>query len=120
MRKFTPNLLIYGSATLVAVAMLAAPARRPAAQQSSPPAGAAMDLSVQSFEFAGPSSAAAGQRLRIVNSDVADHTVTAVGGEFDVFVAAGATAEMTTPAASGVYSFFCAIHPSMTGELTVV
>ncbi len=76
-------------------------------------------MTVQSFEFATPPAASPAQRLQITNRDVADHTVTAVDGSFDVFVAAGATADLTTPAEPGIYAFFCAIHPSMTGELTV-
>ncbi len=90
----------------------------PPADPATPaPAGAEPVITVSGFAFDVP-AIAPGETVRIVNLDSAPHTVTADDGTFNVFVDAGAEVTFTAPAA-GSYSFFCEIHPSMTGVLAV-
>ncbi len=67
--------------------------------------------------------ARASQGIQIVNEDAASHTFTMTGTDINVGVSAGETfngepiAGIVEP---GTYGFLCTIHPSMTGEVTVV
>lgn len=62
--------------------------------------------------------AAAGQTVRVLNSDEATHTVTGRG--FDTRdVRAGAEGSFVAPATPGEYPFTCAYHPEMKGVLVV-
>ncbi len=94
-----------------------APAATPAAQ-AAPAAPAA--ITIQDFAFGGSSTAAAGSALTVTNNDGAPHTLTDRAGAFDTgSIGGGGTATVTLPAAPGTYEFFCSIHPSMTGTITV-
>lgn len=141
MRFITPTLSIcalaaaFTAGALTAGPLRAEPASTPAAAQqqhaghdggsavpAAPAAGSTAPtaepvITVSGFAFDVP-PIAAGQTVRLVNLDSAPHTITADDGTFNVFVDAGAEVTFTAPAA-GTYSFFCEIHPSMTGVLTV-
>ncbi len=87
---------------------------------SSAPADTAA-VTIQGFAF-GPASinVAVGSSVSWTNQDGTAHTVTADDGSFDSgSLAQGATFSQTfdTP---GTYTYHCAIHPSMTGTITVV
>lgn len=63
---------------------------------------------------------APGSIVEVRNIDGETHTVTAVGDEFDTGNVAGfGAATFAAPALAGSYAFFCTIHPSMQGTLTV-
>lgn len=82
------------------------------------PAGGAINIS--DFDFGSPITVAAGAPINVTNSDGVAHTLTAEDGSFDTGnIGGGATAPISVPAAPGTYSFFCAIHPSMQGTVTV-
>ena len=92
---------------------------------SSPPAAAAVavgappEIAISQFTFTSV-TVAPGETLTVDNLDGVEHTVTATDGSFDSGVVnAGAAIGLVAPALPGVYSFFCAVHPSMTGQLTV-
>ncbi len=54
------------------------------------------------------------------NSGSAPHSATGTGGTFDTGIldpAGSATITFNTP---GTYSYFCSVHPDMTGTITVV
>lgn len=85
---------------------------------------ASSSVTIQDFAF-DPATieVAAGATITWTNEDGVTHTVTA--GEpgsaedtFDQTLDAGATAEISFDEA-GTYPYFCAIHPSMTGEVVV-
>lgn len=101
----------------------AAPAAAPAPiSTDAAPAAAepAAGIQIIDFGFAGDLVAEPGQTVQVVNDDGAPHTVTAVDGSFDTGTIDGGTGgAFVAPDAEGVYAFFCAIHSSMTGELTV-
>ncbi|MEE8600184.1 cupredoxin domain-containing protein [Euzebya tangerina] len=99
-----------------------APGEAPAATQQAapPPAAPTPVLTISDFSFTSPPTVPPGSPIQITNADGVPHTVTATDGQFDTGeIAGGATATLTAPTAPGQYSFFCAIHPSMTGVLTV-
>ena len=66
-------------------------------------------------------TAKAGEVVHLDNQGEKPHTVTADEGDaFDTGnTAPGAKGELTAPSEPGAYAFHCAIHPSMTGTLTV-
>jgi len=126
------------AATPVAEAASAEPAAAPESDNDSPyiadeaPAAADADtaapvealapvaISIEGFDFSPTGPVAAGSPIAVTNLDGADHTLTARDGEFDTgTLGADQLASFAAPTTPGVYEFFCAIHPSMTGELVV-
>jgi plastocyanin len=82
-------------------------------------AGSGATLAIRDFSFAA-TSVAPGGLVTVDNADSADHTVTAVDGEFDSGeVSGGTTSSFQAPDEAGTYEFACEIHPDMTGTLTV-
>lgn len=56
-----------------------------------------------------------------MNQDDADHTFTIPDTQVDVPIAAGETFNGESRAVEpGTYDFLCTIHPTMTGQATVV
>lgn len=81
-------------------------------------------ITIQDFAFE-PATAevSAGSTITWTNEDGVTHTVTAgspgaAEGTFDDSLDAGASAEVTFDE-PGSYPYFCAIHPTMTGEVVV-
>jgi plastocyanin len=67
-----------------------------------------------------PAVVAAGQTVAWKNADSVTHTATADGGSFNTGnIAPGATSAPITMATTGAFAYHCAIHPTMTGSLTV-
>ena len=81
---------------------------------------AAARIDIAGFAFDGQTTVSPGQTLTVANADGAPHTLTAVDGSFDTGVIQGGGAStLTAPLTPGSYAFFCSLHPSMTGTLTV-
>ena len=81
---------------------------------------AAARIDIVGFSFGGQTSVAPGQTITVANADGAPHTLTSVDGAFDTGVIGGGVAGgLVAPTAPGSYAFFCSLHPSMTGTLTV-
>ena len=81
---------------------------------------ASATIQIQDFGFGAALTVAPGETVTVINADGAPHTVTAEGGAFDTgSIAGGSTVAFTAPNTPGTYTFFCAIHPSMQGVLTV-
>jgi plastocyanin len=57
--------------------------------------------------------------VTLVNRDGVNHTLTADDGAFNVKVAGNKSVTFRAPAKAGTYTFFCTIHPEMTGTLVV-
>jgi plastocyanin len=65
-------------------------------------------------------TARVGDTVRWVNGDFVDHTATATkGGDWDVMIAAGKSAELQLTRA-GEIDYFCRFHPFMTGKIHIV
>lgn len=61
-----------------------------------------------------------GEAVHLDNQGDKPHTVTADDGAFDTGnTAPGAQSEFAAPMEPGTYAYHCAIHPNMTGTLTV-
>lgn len=121
MRLLTPTLSICAlAAAFTAGALTAAP--RSQFVHPAPPAAVAAAaepvITISAMAFS-PIAVAPGATVRVVNADSVPHTVTAEDGSFDVFVDAGGEATFVAPSGPGAYAFFCAVHPAMTGSLTV-
>lgn len=76
-------------------------------------------ITIENFSFGAPSTVGVGDPLLVVNEDGVPHTWTADDGGFDSgTIGSGETFEYAFEEA-GEYSFFCEIHPGMTGTITV-
>ncbi len=85
-------------------------------QAAAPPAA----IEIAGFAFGDPLTVAPGSLIEVTNSDGAPHTVTATDGAFDTGnLGGGQAGAITAPTEPGTYAFFCSIHPSMQGTLTV-
>jgi plastocyanin len=84
------------------------------------PAGPGPKITISNFQFASPQSVPPGATVTVVNSDQAEHSVTADEGKaFDVDVDGNGTATFTAPAQPGTYAYHCTYHPMMHGQLIV-
>jgi len=88
---------------------------------SSAPQAAGPEIVISNMSFTVPPSVKAGQQLKIVNNDDANHTVTADENNlFDVRVSSGGGVEtLTAPTTPGTYPFHCKYHSNMHAVLTV-
>lgn len=77
-------------------------------------------ISIEEFAFDGQTAVAPGTAIEVTNLDGTAHTLTARDGSFNTGQLDGdAVATIVAPDAPGEYEFFCTIHPSMQGVLTV-
>ena len=60
-----------------------------------------------------------GDTVEWVNEDFIDHTATETSGEWDVAIPAEKTAQREFTRA-GTFSYYCRIHPGMTGTIHVI
>ena len=74
---------------------------------------------IDGFEFAEVADAAVGEEVVVLNQDATSHTWTSTDGSFDSGTIAGGGTFTFTFDTAGEYSFFCSIHPSMTGSITI-
>lgn len=112
---------------LLAAVAIAAACSSPAAPAatSAPPAAAAAstNIDVQGFKFPPNTDVAVGTKVTWTNKDSVGHTVTSgtrpnKDGKFDGQLDASGTFSFTFTAA-GTYQYFCTIHSSMNGTITV-
>lgn len=82
-------------------------------------AGANPTITIAGFAYSGPSTVSVGDTVEVVNTDGVTHTWTSdEDGVFNLSLGGGASGTYTFEE-PGEYSFFCTIHPSMTGSITV-
>jgi plastocyanin len=106
-----------------------APTAPPAQQEASQPRpatgahgyhGGVVEVAIRDFFFAPARlSVAPGTTVVWVNEGAHPHTVTAFDGSFDSGVLMPGDAFAVTFGGSGTVWYFCEIHPSMTGGVTV-
>ena len=76
-------------------------------------------ISIDGFAFSEPDTLAPGGTATVTNNDSTTHTWTATDGLFDSSgISPGESFEFTFEDA-GTYTYFCNIHPNMTGSITV-
>ncbi len=97
------------------------PTADPAAAACTPgSAGGDVAVAIEDFTF-NPAeiSASVGQTVSFTNNDPAPHTATLDDGSCTTPNLSQGLAAGLTFSAAGTYPFFCKIHPSMTGTITV-
>ena len=109
-------------AASVAIATACSSPAAPAAT-SAPAAGASVNIDVQGLKFDPNTDVAAGTKVTWTNKDGVAHTVTSGArpnkdGKFDGQLDANGTFSFTFTAA-GAYQYFCTIHSTMNGTITV-
>jgi plastocyanin len=76
-------------------------------------------ITIEGFAFSEPEVLAEGGTVIVTNNDSTTHTWTSGDGVFDSSgIGPGESFEFTFEGA-GTYPFFCNIHPTMTGSITV-
>ncbi|MCI4673902.1 cupredoxin domain-containing protein [Candidatus Mycolicibacterium alkanivorans] len=96
----------------------------PAATTSAAPAPSATaagpTISIADMKFGAPLTVTPGATVTVVNSDGAEHTVTADSGNaFNAEVGGKGTTTFTAPSQPGTYAYHCTYHPMMHGQLIV-
>ncbi|HTY27900.1 MAG TPA: cupredoxin domain-containing protein [Mycobacterium sp.] len=77
-------------------------------------------ITITDFKFGPPLTVTHGAKVTVVNSDGAEHTVTADSGNaFNVEVDGKGTTSFTAPTQAGTYAYHCNYHPMMHGQLIV-
>jgi len=109
-------------ATVAIAAACSSPAAAPAAT-SAPAAATSVNIDVQGFKFPPSMEVPIGTAVTWTNKDSVAHTVTSgtrptKDGKFDGQLAAGSTFSFTF-ATAGTYQYFCTVHSSMNGTITV-
>ena len=62
-----------------------------------------------------------GEKVTWINRDEEPHTIVSVGKQFKKSTALDTDQEFTiTTGAPGTYTYFCSVHPKMTGTIVVV
>lgn len=87
------------------------------------PTAASVNIDVQGFKFPANMDVAKGTKVTWTNKDTTKHTVTSgtrptKDGKFDGQLDAGGTFSFTFTEA-GTYQYFCTLHSSMNGTITV-
>ena len=114
MKRITGSLVVCATAgAFVAGALFYDPGSSTSATPAPPGT-----VRIGGFAFA-PATARRGATVTVVNGDGVDHTVTATAGGFNVKARGGSSVTFRAPSRPGTYTFFCAIHPEMTGTLVV-
>jgi plastocyanin len=93
----------------------AAPVQSPATPSVEPAAVSIIDLTFEPATI----EVDAGSAVEWTNEDPFAHTVTAREGDFDSGTMDGGETFSQTFSEPGTYDYFCAIHPSMAGTVTV-
>lgn len=96
----------------------AAPETTDAPETTASGSGSAGTITMSNLSFSGTPTVQVGDTIELVNQDDVPHTFTDENEAFDVSISGGQSATYTFEEA-GEYSYFCTIHPSMTGTITV-
>jgi plastocyanin len=83
------------------------------------PEPSAAVIEIVDFGFGAPITVSVGQEVTVVNRDGFAHTWTADDGSFNSGSIEPGGEFAFTFTESGEYTFFCGIHPTMTGIITV-
>lgn len=76
-------------------------------------------IEIEGFSFGAPLEITAGTTVTVVNRDSVPHTWTADDGSFDSGRLSPGESFTITLTQPGEFTFYCQIHPSMTGSITV-
>ncbi len=98
-------------------------ASTPAPVATAAATAASLNIDIQGFKFPANTDVPKGTKVTWTNKDTAKHTVTSgtrpsKDGKFDGQIDAAGTFSFTF-ADAGTYQYFCSIHNSMNGTITV-
>lgn len=111
--------LTSGALVLALTVLVAACNGNDAGTPSTEAGGEDITITIADFAFSGPETASVGDTITVTNEDAVGHTWTAVDGDFDSgSLGQGESFEFTFDEA-GEFDYFCAVHPTMTGIITV-
>jgi plastocyanin len=123
MTAFHRALGLAGAIAITAACGSAAAPAAPAATNA-PAAAAAVSIDVQGFKFPASTDVAKGTKVTWTNRDGTGHTVTSgtpptKDGKFDGPLSGGGGTFSFTFADAGTFAYFCTIHTTMVGTITV-
>ena len=115
----TKKMWIVGLAITVMIAMVL-PAGTPSVAANDQPSGASADVKIDNFSF-GPKTLTVSVGTTVVwtNRDDIPHTVVSTDGVFKSKVRDTDEKFSYTFTKAGEYSYYCTIHPKMTGKVVV-
>ncbi|MBC8365068.1 MAG: cupredoxin domain-containing protein [Actinobacteria bacterium] len=87
----------------------------PPATMTEPPT-----ITISGYSFGDPIEVTVGQTIEFVNGDGVPHTASADSGDFDTGTIPGGGSAEIVISEPGTYGYFCGIHGSMSGTITVV
>ena len=112
--------LSFTTMALVSIAALAFLARTSSVSVSAQQAAATPGVKIDNFSFGPPTlTVAAGTTVTWTNRDDIPHTVVSTEGAFKSKAVDTDEKFSYTFAKPGTYSYFCSIHPKMTGKVVV-
>lgn len=76
-------------------------------------------ITIKDFAFSGATEVAAGSEITVTNEDNVTHTWSSTDENFNSGGIDPGVSFTTTIEEPGEYSYFCSIHPTMTGTITV-
>jgi len=85
----------------------------------SPQNGVSAAITIAGFSFGDPIEVVAGTTVTVTNDDSAAHTWTSSDDTWPSAALGGGESFDFTFEEAGTYEFFCSIHPTMTGSVTV-
>lgn len=97
----------------------AATATTQEATTTAPPAEATLSIRMAAFAFSGDDSGSVGDTVRIVNNDDFSHTWTSTDQAFHSGTLGPGDEFLYTFEQPGTFSYFCQIHPEMSGTITI-
>jgi len=114
------NVWVAGLVTPVMIAMLMLFAGSPSVTASDQPSGASAEVKIDNFSF-GPETikVSVGTTVTWTNRDDIPHTVVSTDGVFKSKVRDTDEKFSYTFTKAGTYSYFCSVHPKMTGKVVV-
>ena len=128
MSRFTRTVVALAASAVIAGACGSSGTTAPAATTAATaataaPAAAAVNSDVQGFKFPANTDVAKGTKVTWTNKDSVDHTVTSgtrpnKDGKFDLSLAGGSTVSFTFSEA-GTFNYWCQVHSTMNGTITV-
>ena len=118
MRK--KSVWIAGLVTPVMIAMLLLFAGLPSVTANDQPSGANAEVKIDNFSFAPETiKVSVGTTVTWTNRDDIPHTVVSTDGVFKSKVRDTDEKFSFTFTKAGTYSYFCSVHPKMTGKVVV-
>jgi plastocyanin len=114
------NRLSFAGVAVVLIAAIVFLARASSVSVSAQQAAATPDVTIDNFSF-GPATltVAAGTKVIWTNRDDIPHTVVSTEGAFKSKAVDTDEKFSYTFAKPGTYSYFCSVHPKMTGKVVV-